>query len=530
MHKDQQAESWLTGTHAPSSEGGSGPVEAQLQGRLRLQAAVIAFSQRALANVGLNELMNEAAAAVARTLDVEYCGLLELLPGGNELLLRAGVGWKDELVGQARLGSGTRSQSGYTLLTGAPVVVEDMAAETRFAVPPVVREHGIVSGLSVPVRGRVGPLCCLCAHTRSRRSFTADDAYFLQCIGNALASAIEHHQGEAALRESEARYRSIVETAQEGICVIDARDVITYVNQRMAELLGYSPDEMFGRSILDFVHPEARSDVLQSLQRRKQGIREQHDMRLRRKDGSELWALAAASPILGGHGEPQGALYMVNDITERKQVEQQFKMSLKEKELLVKEVHHRVKNNLQVICSLLDLQTGYVKDPQAAQMFRDSQNRIRSIALVHEQLYRSRDFTHIDFGGHIRTLVSQLFRSCGVSPDVVRLTVEVAEVPLAVDTAILIGLVISELVSNSLRHAFPNGRRGVVRVSVTEDQEKRLVIVASDDGIGLPESVDFRHAQSLGLQLVSLLSDQLKATVDLERHGGTTFKLLLPVP
>jgi PAS domain S-box-containing protein len=513
---------------APSSETGCGPIEAQLHGRLRLQAAVIAFSQRALDNVGLSELMSEAAAAVARTLEVEYCGILELLPGGSELLLRAGTGWKDGLVGQARVGSGKHSQSGYTLLTGAPVIVEDMAAETRFAVPPLVREHGIVSGMSVPVRGRVGPLCCLCAHTCSRRSFTGDDVYFLQCIGSTLAAAVEHDQSETALRESEARYRSIVETAQEGICVIDARDVIAYVNQRMAELLGYPQDEMLGRSILDFVHPDARADALQSLQRRKQGIREQHDMRLRRKDGSELWVLAAASPILGEHGEPQGSLYMVNDITERKQVEQQFQMSLKEKELLVKEVHHRVKNNLQVICSLLDLQTGYVKDPQAAQMFRDSQNRIRSIALVHEQLYRSRDFTHIDFGGHIRTLVSQLFRSYQVSADAVRLIVEVAEVPLAVDTAILIGLVISELVSNSLRYGFPDGRRGEVRVSVSEDREKRLQIVVSDNGIGLPESIDFRRAQSLGLQLVSLLSDQLKATVELERAGGTTFKLLLP--
>ncbi|MCK4417131.1 MAG: hypothetical protein KAV99_03080, partial [Candidatus Latescibacteria bacterium] len=224
------------------------------------------------------------------------------------------------------------------------------------------------------------------------------------------------------------------------------------------------------------------------------------------------------------------------DITERKRAEEQIKASLKEKEILLKEVHHRVKNNLQVISSLLRLQSGYVKDKESLEMFRESCDRVRSMALIHEKLYQSEELSRVDFAKYIQDLTDHLFRSYGANSEAIRLKINVVDGLLGIDTAIPCGLIINELVSNSLRYAFPEGREGKICIDLRSDlpaapsdtaaqRGNKFTLIVSDNGVGLPKDLDFRNTKSLGLELVNTLADQLRGTIELDRSGGTAFKI-----
>jgi two-component sensor histidine kinase len=208
-------------------------------------------------------------------------------------------------------------------------------------------------------------------------------------------------------------------------------------------------------------------------------------------------------------------------------MEAQIKASLREKEVLLKEIHHRVKNNLQTIVSLLNLQAGYSKDKLAVEVFKNSQERVRAMALIHERLYESRDLSQIDFQGYIHSLVAHLFESYSLKPDYVQLKMQVEDVALDIDTAIPLGLLINELVSNALKHAFPNDRKGDLRVSLgeSEDEAYDYTLIVEDNGVGFPGGADFQDSQTLGMVLISSLVKKLKGIMDLDRKNGTRFAI-----
>lgn len=208
---------------------------------------------------------------------------------------------------------------------------------------------------------------------------------------------------------------------------------------------------------------------------------------------------------------------------ERKWADGQLKASLKEKELLLKEVHHRVKNNLQIMSSLLNLQSGYINDKQTLEMFKESQNRVKSMALIHEKLYESEGLTGIDFAEYIRNLTAYLFRLYEVNAKAISLKIDAEKVFLDVSTAISCGLILTELLSNALKYAFPAGREGEIFIDLRSHSNERIKLSVSDNGIGLPKDLDFRNTDSLGLQLVCALTDQLRGTIELERSAGTAF-------
>ncbi|MBI4552731.1 MAG: GAF domain-containing protein [Candidatus Latescibacteria bacterium] len=213
------------------------------------------------------------------------------------------------------------------------------------------------------------------------------------------------------------------------------------------------------------------------------------------------------------------------EITERKRAEDRLKASLREKDLLLQEVHHRVKNNLQVIASLLSLQSASIQDPQTFEMFRDSRDRVKSMALIHEKLYRTQDLAHIDFAEYLHNLATELFQSYRVNPSLIVLNVHADDVSLSLDTAIPCGLIVNELVSNSLKHAFPAGQEGEVRIDLHAHPQHQWALSVRDTGIGFPADLDFRNTTTLGLQLVMTLVEQLEGTIELERNGGTTFTI-----
>jgi len=222
-------------------------------------------------------------------------------------------------------------------------------------------------------------------------------------------------------------------------------------------------------------------------------------------------------------------ILLKQQVARRTRAEDQIKASLEEKEMLLKEVHHRVKNNLQVISSLFNLQLGYVRDKRDIEIFKESQDRVRSMALIHEKLYQSKDMVRIDFAEYIRSLTTYLLRSHSIYPETITLEIKAGDVFLCMDNAIPCGLIINELVSNCLKYAFPGGKKGKIRIELRSDKNlhagNKFILMVSDDGAGFPKGLDFRNTETLGLQLVMTLVKQIKGKIELDRSGGTEFKI-----
>jgi two-component sensor histidine kinase/CheY-like chemotaxis protein len=216
---------------------------------------------------------------------------------------------------------------------------------------------------------------------------------------------------------------------------------------------------------------------------------------------------------------------MLSTMEDQKRAEEAVQASLREKEILLREIHHRVKNNMQVISSLLNMQAGHIKDENARRMLKEGQLRIRSMALVHEKLYQSRDLAKIDFAAYLRSLSAHLFQFFAVDADRIRLETDLEDVSLDIISAVPCGLVINELLTNALKYAFPGDRKGVVRVELHRGEDGTFELRVADDGAGFPEAVDFRRTDSLGLQIVNLLVGQLEGTIELDRTNGTAFTL-----
>jgi two-component sensor histidine kinase len=210
----------------------------------------------------------------------------------------------------------------------------------------------------------------------------------------------------------------------------------------------------------------------------------------------------------------------------RKHQEGQIKESLREKEVLLQEVHHRVKNNMQIISSLLNLQAGQTKDGDFIRMVKDSQSRIRSIALVHEKLYRSRDFTNINFSDYAESLAVHLFQFNQVDSNLVRLQTKLEDVFLDIQTAIPCGLILNELVTNALKHAFPDAIGGEIMVELRPLKQNAFEMIVRDNGVGIPESLDVGNTATLGLQIVATLVRQIEGSMEVQRDGGTAVKVV----
>ena len=220
-----------------------------------------------------------------------------------------------------------------------------------------------------------------------------------------------------------------------------------------------------------------------------------------------------------------GFISLALESEERMQAEDEIKKSLKDKEILLREIHHRVKNNLQVISSLLYLQSKKVHDGFINDALLESQQRIKSMVMIHERLYKSDDMTGINYGEYVNELTNTLFRSYRLDSSKVKLQLDVGQIRFDTDTAVHCGLIINELVSNSFKHAFPDNRSGLIRISLNCDRDNKFTLIVSDDGVGLKDDFDLEKSDTLGIQLVKTLTDQLGGTVEMHKNAGTTFKI-----
>jgi len=243
-----------------------------------------------------------------------------------------------------------------------------------------------------------------------------------------------------------------------------------------------------------------------------------------RNDGEQIYTMMATAPLLNVDNNIQGVMATFADISDMIMAEKQIKASLEEKEVLLREIHHRVKNNLQIISSLMSLQSEYTREPETLKMFQESKNRIRSMALIHEKLYQSGDMAHIDFGEYLKSLVEMLSSFHKEKKDDVAVRLNCDNVFLEIDTAISMGLVVNELVSNCFKHAFPMEGRGEIGISLSKMGDGYLLEVA-DDGVGLPEGFDLESTSTLGLLIVQTLTMQLKGSLEIETDNRTIFSI-----
>ncbi|MGF2037141.1 MAG: sensor histidine kinase [Nostoc sp. CmiVER01] len=353
----------------------------------------------------------------------------------------------------------------------------------------------------------------------------------LTIINQSLQAEITERQRiEQALRESEQRFRATFHQAAVGIAhvAIDGRWLL--VNQKLCNILGYTSEELQLLTFQDITHPDDLDADLKYVDQILADNIQTYAIEKRyfRKDSSIVWVNLTVSLMREPSGEPKYFISVVEDISERQaalrdrqQWEEQIQASLLEKEVLLKEIYHRVKNNLQVISSLLSLQSAYIKHPDDLVIFKQSQQRIASMALVHEKLYQSQDLAKINFGEYIQDLVASLFSAYEVNGDAIALRVNIDEqVFLGLDTAIPCSLIIHELVSNSLKYAFPAGRNGTIYIGMSENTEHEITLIVSDDGIGLPSNFNFKNMASLGWQLVDALANQIAGNIDIQGANG----------
>ena len=333
----------------------------------------------------------------------------------------------------------------------------------------------------------------------------------------------ERKRMEESLKMAEEQYRVAIEASNDGVAIVQGEKHV-YVNRRFLEIFGFEKeDEIVGREGYKVVHPEDRDRVVTYHMERLKGgsVPGTYEFRGMRKDGSVVPIEVSAARILF-RDEPATLAYL-RDITARKETEEKLKSSLREKEVLLKEIHHRVKNNLQIMSSLLNLQSQYLDDPRALDIFRESIDRVKTMALIHDKLYRSENLSQIYFPIYVADLTRDLVNTYAAGKGIY-LNLDVEPVSYDVDTAIPLGLIVNELVSNALKHAFRESIGGTIRIGLYRDGTHATLLV-SDNGTGFPENLDFMNTPSMGMQLVVTLVEQLEGAIELKRDKGTEFRI-----
>jgi PAS domain S-box-containing protein len=373
---------------------------------------------------------------------------------------------------------------------------------------------------------------------------------------------IELARLQEQLAEERAYNRNLIEANLDGLVTVDEAMLITDVNEMMCRMTGRPREQLIGSFFPDYF-AEREQAVAGVRLTFSQGAVTSYELTLEAAEGRLIPVSFNAAVFKDSSGKVRGIIASARDITARKKTEEEIqklnrelerrvqertaqlaaanrelhasegnlRTTLHEKETLLKEVHHRVKNNLQIICSLLNLHLPYISDKAAIEAFKESQNRVYSMALIHEKLYQSRSLVKIDLAEYIHSLIANLFRSYGVDEQEIRPRIETEKVNLDIDTVIPCALIINELVSNSLKHAFPVSGQRVnsskeIQVELRRLEDQKLILAVSDNGTGLPEDFAIEKCESLGLKLVGILVRQLQGSMRIESNGCTRFAIV----
>lgn len=524
-------------------------VEERLEERARQQAAVAEIGQHALGSDDLDALMAQTAARVAQTLGVEFCEILELLPEGSALRLRAGVGWRDGLVGHATVKGGSGSQAGYTLSTGAPVVVEDLNTEKRFSSPPLLVEHGVVSGISVVIPGRERPFGVLGAHTVKRSTFSSEDIHFLEAVAHILSEAIERARHQAAVQRSESWLRSLIATTQDAVVAIDRRGRIVLFNSSAERVFGYRADEIIGQKVNRLMAEPYASEHDEYIARYERtgearAIGRIRTVTAKRQDGA-LFPIELSVTEIAVDQETRYAAF-IRDISEKTRLQEK----LLESERLAAigntaaKIGHEIANPLNGIYLTLQLiEQRLLRRPEPDEGALSNVSRVKKEVarlnqllqefrtLARQQSYDFRPMHLAELIGDVVDLQQPLLESQGI---VVERKIPVDVPPLRVDEDKFKQALLNLL--KNAAEAMPGG--GVLTIAVTRQNED-VVIEVADTGIGIVPGTDVfapfvttkKEGTGLGLLIVRQIVAAHGGGISYESQPGkgTTFRLTLPL-
>jgi PAS domain S-box-containing protein len=354
-----------------------------------------------------------------------------------------------------------------------------------------------------------------------------------------------HNLAQALLRDSEERLRLFVENVTDyALFQVDTEARISGWNTGAERTFGYSETEILGQPMRNlYLEQDAeRGDAEKDLEIARENGRFEDARLVVRKDGSQLFARWVTTPMRDEAGNLRGYAKVLRDETERRQAEQRIQKSLAEKHALLQEIHHRVKNNLQVITSLLSIQSDHIQNPEVSAVIEDTENRVRAIAALHETLYSSNYLASIEFGSYVERLVRDLVGFFGVDEERLKVAIRAEDLVVDISQAIPLGLIVNELVTNTLKHAFPVGRAGVIEIHLrylpansvgldTADPPPSDLgeITVKDNGVGLPPDLKLDEPPSLGLHLVNVLVEQLDGKLEVAAAEGTSFKVRFPL-
>ncbi|MCX6555550.1 MAG: PAS domain S-box protein [Candidatus Aminicenantes bacterium] len=348
------------------------------------------------------------------------------------------------------------------------------------------------------------------------------------------------HQVEAdtALNQSENRYRLLIENQGEGIGLVNTEDRFIFANPAADELFGMEPGKLTGRTLQEFVSAADFEKIRNKTTARSDIGKESYELKIIRPDGGERILHVTVTPRIDESGQFSGVFGIFSDISDRKHDEEKIRKMLAEKELLLKEVHHRVKNNMMVIGSLLQIQAQRVNDQKTITILQESQNRIHAMMTIYEKLYRATDLTHIGLGEYFSELAGSLFAAYNVRPGTIDLETAISDIELDIDRTIPCGLIINELVSNTLKYAFPGDRKGHIRIEFHKIEAGgrgtkfcapvQYALIVANDGVPLPAGFDIAKSTGFGLQLINMLAGQLGGKLRVISREWTEFEVIFP--
>ncbi len=390
---------------------------------------------------------------------------------------------------------------------------------------PVVRE------VVVPVL-RAGKIDAIMGVGNKTEPYNDEDVVIVSTLADLAWDIAKTKRGEEQLAESERQFRLLAQIAPVGIFMTTMEGLFTFVNQRCSELTGYTPTELLQQSWMKIVHPDdlnlARgqwreiADTTQAFN---------SEFRLQRLDGKSLWVYAKVSPMKNDAGSDEGIIGVLIDITERKEAADKMSAMLADKEALLRELYHRTKNNLQIIVSMLRLESSSVHDNQTQEMLAELEGKIGSMALVHQKLYQSRNLSSINLEEYMNDLAGLLLDSFNIHPSKIRVKLDLSQVEVPIDQAIPCGLILNELITNAFKHAFPGERNGQIDIRLKQPDPDTLLLEVSDDGVGVPPGLDLEsQVNTLGLRTVKALGElQLHGKVIFRSQGGFCCQVFFPL-
>jgi len=392
---------------------------------------------------------------------------------------------------------------------------------SRAAFKERLEHDGFIQGLETAWKRKDGTTVYVRESARLIRSADGASIYY----EGTVEDITERKRAELELRTSEEKYRRIFDRSLEGILQTSLDGRILAANRALVRIFGYdSLEEFLSVNMTDlYVDLEARDYMIESL-RAGDEVRNL-ELRMRRKDGTEFYALMNVTALRDPAGRIDRVEGMLTDITDLIQSRAELESALREKEILLKEIYHRVKNNLQTVSGLLSLQGRCFQDPEIVRAFEETQDRLRSMAMIHESLYRSDRLSGVDFPAYVQTLARTLIDSHETSPSRIKLRLDVEPVSFDLKTAVPLGLIINELVSNALKHGFPRDREGMIAVELHRRGEDGFHLSIRDDGIGLPPDLELGRLDSMGLCLVEMLIGQIDGRLRLGTAPGANFEI-----